>query len=272
MTDAAQDTVWEEIHTEVASTAQDEPLLASFLYAVVLNHKTYEDALSFQLASKLGGTTLPEVSLRDLVDEAFDGDPAIGQAFRADTVAVRDRDPACRGLSQPMLYLKGFQGLQAHRVAHYYWQHDRQPLARFLQSRASEVFGLDIHPAARIGQGILVDHATAVVIGETASVGDNVSILHQVTLGGTGKHGGDRHPKIGDGVLISVGASILGNVCIGEGAKIAAHAVVLTDVPPHSTFAGVPARMVGRPVAQQPALEMDHSINDGKPAPGEGDA
>ncbi|NIA14107.1 MAG: serine O-acetyltransferase [Nitrospiraceae bacterium] len=272
MTDTAQDTVWEEIRAEVALAAQQEPLLASFLYAVVLNHKTYEDAASFQLASKLGSTTLPGVSLHDLIDEAFAGDPAIGEAFRADTVAVRNRDPACRYYSQPMLYFKGFQGLQAHRVAHYYWEQGREPLALFLQSLASEVFGLDIHPAARIGQGILLDHATAVVIGETATVGDNVSILHQVTLGGTGKQGGDRHPKIGNGVLISVGASILGNVHVGDGAKIAAHAVVLTDVPPHSTFAGVPARMVGHPDAQQPALEMDHSINGGQPASGERDS
>ena len=264
MNEAAHDPIWEGIRAEVAEAAKKEPMLASFLYAVVLNHKTLEDALSFQLAGKLGSHTLTEVSLRDLIDEALANDPTIGEAFRADIVAVRDRDPACQHYSTPLLHLKGFQAIQAHRVAHYFWQQGREPLALFMQSRVSEVFSVDIHPAARLGRGILMDHASGVVIGETAVVGDNVSLLHHVTLGGTGKEVGDRHPKIGDGVLISVGASILGNVHIGEGAKIAAHAVVLRDVPPHCTFAGVPARMVGRPVVEQPALEMDHSINGEK--------
>ncbi len=260
----AGDMVWESIRTEVSEDAKNEPMLASFLYSVVLNHKRMEDALSFQLASKLGSTTLPEVSLRDLIDEAFASDPAIGEAFRADIRAVRNRDPACRTYSKPLLYFKGYQAIQAHRVAHYYWGQGREPLALFMQSRISEVFAVDIHPAAQLGQGLLIDHATGIVVGETATIGDNVSLLHHVTLGGTGKEVGDRHPKIGKGVLISVGASVLGNVHVGEGAKIAAHAVVLTDVPPHSTFAGVPACMVGHPRADQPALEMDHSINAGE--------
>ena len=260
--------VWETVRAEVAEDAKKEPMLASFLYAVVLNHKTLEDALSFQLAGKLGSHTLTEVSLRDLIDEAFADDPGIGEAFRADIVAVRNRDPACRHYSTPLLHFKGFQAVQAHRVAHYYWQRGREPLALFMQSRVSEVFNVDIHPAARMGRGILMDHASGVVIGETAVVGDNVSILHHVTLGGSGKATGDRHPKIGDGVLVSVGASILGNVHVGEGAKVAAHAVVLTDVPPHSTFAGVPARMVGHPLAEHPALDMDHSINGEEPSAG----
>jgi serine O-acetyltransferase len=260
MSQVNHDPIWETIRAEVTKSTKKEPMLASFLHAVVLNHRTLEDALSFQLASKLGSSTLSEVSLRDLVDEALANDPAIGPAFREDILAVRTRDPACRTHSAPLLYFKGFHALQAHRVAHYYWWNGREPLALFLQSRISEVFAVDIHPAARMGRGILMDHATGVVIGETAVVGDNVSMLHHVTLGGTGKEVGDRHPKVGNGVLISVGASILGNVKIGDGAKIAAHAVVLTDVPPHSTFAGVPARMVGHPTAPQPALEMDHSI------------
>ncbi|HOZ49277.1 MAG TPA: serine O-acetyltransferase [Candidatus Hydrogenedentes bacterium] len=257
-----KDPIWNTIRTEVEEDIRREPLLASFLYAVVLNHKTLEDVLSFQLASKLGSSTLTEVSLRDLIDEAFAGDPGIGAAFRADILAVRTRDPACTKYSTPLLHFKGFQAIQAHRVAHYYWTHGREPLALFMQSRISEVFGVDIHPGAKLGRGILMDHATGVVIGETAVVGDNVSLLHHVTLGGTGKELGDRHPKVGNGVLISVGASILGNVRIGDGAKIAAHAVVLSDVPAHSTFAGVPARMVGRPHDKQPALEMDHSITE----------
>ena len=263
MNAAPGDPVWETIRTEVEGDIKKAPLLASYLHAVVMNHRTLESALSFQLASKLGSSTLSEVSLRDLVDEAMANDPIIGAAVRADIEAVRTRDPACRRLSAPLLYFKGFQALQAHRVAHYFWQHGREPLALFMQSRISEVFAVDIHPAARIGKGLLIDHATGLVVGETSVIGDNVSMLHHVTLGGTGKEVGDRHPKIGNGVLISVGASVLGNVVIGEGAKIAAHAVVLTDVPPHSTFAGVPARMVGHPGAEQPALEMDHSIRRG---------
>lgn len=260
MVKANGDPIWDAIRAEVAEGAKKEPMLASFLYGVVLNHRTLEDALSFHLASKLGSGTLSEISLRDLIDEAFTSDPDIGPSLREDIAAVRTRDPACRTYSGPLLYFKGFHAIQAQRVAHYYWRKGREPLALFLQSRMSEVFGVDIHPAARLGRGFLIDHATGVVIGETAVVGDNVSMLHHVTLGGTGKEVGDRHPKIGNGVLISVGASILGNVKIGEGAKIAAHAVVLTDVPAHSTFAGVPARMVGHPTATQPALEMDHSI------------
>ncbi len=260
MSQETNDSIWETIRAEVTEDTKKEPMLASFLYAVVLNHKSLEDALSFHLASKLGSGTLPEATFRDLIDEAFANDASIGEALRADIVAVRTRDPACRTYSAPLLYFKGFHAVQAHRAAHYYWQHDREPLALFMQSRISEVFSVDIHPAARVGRGILMDHASGIVIGETAAIGDNVSMLHHVTLGGTGKATGDRHPKIGNGVLISVGASILGNVHVGEGAKIAAHAVVLSDVPPHSTFAGVPARMVGRPAAEQPALEMDHRI------------
>ncbi|HEO69653.1 MAG TPA: serine O-acetyltransferase [Candidatus Hydrogenedentes bacterium] len=260
METADPDPVWETIRAEVAEDTQKEPLLASFLYAVVLNHHTLDDALSFQLAAKLGSSTLTEVSLRDLIDAAFTGDPTIGEAVRADIRAVRTRDPACRQYCTPLLHFKGFHAIQAHRVAHYYWRQGREALALFLQSRISEVFGVDIHPAACLGRGLLMDHATGVVIGETSIVGDDVSLLHHVTLGGTGKTVGDRHPKVGNGVLISVGASVLGNVHIGEGAKVAAHAVVLTDVPPHMTVAGVPARIIGHPKSEQPALEMDHHI------------
>lgn len=261
MSDQENDRIWQAIREEVAEDAKNEPMLASFLYAVVLNHKTFEDALSFHLASKLESPTLPAVTLRDLIDDALRGDPAIGNAARADTEAVCTRDPACRKYSTPLLYLKGFHALQSYRVAHYYWNQGRRPLALFMQSRVSEVFGVDIHPAARVGRGILIDHATSVVIGETAVVEDNVSMLHEVTLGGTGKMGGDRHPKVRRGVLISAGAKILGNVEVGEGAKVGGGAVVLTDVPPHTTFVGVPAKMVGRPGTPEPALEMDHWLS-----------
>ena len=253
--------IWETIRKEVARDAKQEPMLASFLHAVVLNHKRLEDALSFHLASKLESSMITALTLRDLFDEAFAGDLDIGRAVRADIQAVCTRDPACRGYSVPLLYFKGFHALQSYRVAHYFWTCGREPLALYLQSRISEVFSVDIHPAARIGSGILMDHATGIVVGETAVVADNVSILHDVTLGGTGKEKGNRHPKIGEGVLISAGAKILGNVKVGEGAKVGASAVVLNDVPPHCTVAGVPAKAVGRPKYERPALEMNHTLS-----------
>lgn len=254
------DPIWDKIRNEAKEEAQREPMLASFLHSVVLNHKSLEDALSFQLACKLDSHTLTAPTLRDLIDEAFHGDTTIQGAIRADVQAVIDRDPACTEYATPLLYLKGFQALQAYRVAHYYWQQGRKSLALFLQSRISDVFGVDIHPAATIGHGILIDHATSVVIGETAVVADNVSMLHEVTLGGTGKNKGDRHPKIREGVLIAAGAKILGNVIVGEGAKVGSSAVVLEDVAPHTTVVGVPARAIGDELRTSPALEMDHRI------------
>lgn len=260
MSQREKDIIWETIREEVVRDTEHEPTLASFLHGVVLNHRKLEDALSFHLASKLESATIPAITLRDLIDEAFSGDHEIGAAVRADIQAVCTRDPACRGYLIPLLYFKGFHALQAYRVAHFYWKQGREPLALYLQSRISEVFGVDIHPAARIGRGILIDHATSVVIGETAVVEDNVSMLHEVTLGGTGKEKGDRHPKVRKGVLIGTGAKILGNIEVGEGAKIGAGSVVLDPVPPHCTVAGVPAKIVGRVAVAEPALEMDHRI------------
>jgi len=260
MAQQQDDEVWARVRAEAEADAQTEPMLASFIYSIILNHSSLEDALSFQLAGKLESHTLTAVSLRDLIDEAFQNDPEIGGAIREDMVAVCDRDAACNKYSTPLLYFKGYQAIQAYRVAHYYWTRDRHELALFLQSRISEVFAVDIHPAARIGRGILIDHATSVVIGETAVVEDNVSMLHEVTLGGTGKITGDRHPKVRHGVLIAAGAKILGNVEIGEGAKVGGGAVVLDDVPPHTTVVGVPARPVCHTRSDQPALDMDHRI------------
>lgn len=257
------DTLWQEILAEVTHDAQGEPMLASFLHSVALNHRRLEDALSFMLAGKLEGTTIPAITLRDLIDEAFAQDTSIGTAFRADIRAVRERDPACRGLSTPLLYFKGFHALQSYRVAHYFWQQGREALALFLQSRISKVFSVDIHPAARIGSGIHIDHATGLVIGETAVVEDNVSMFHEVTLGGTGKQTGDRHPKVRKFVLLSAGAKILGNVEIGEGSKVAACSVVLKDVPAHCTVAGVPAEIVRYHGAGQPAFDMDQGLANG---------
>ena len=257
-----RDTLWEQIRAEAAEGTWREPMLSSFLHATILNHKTFEAALGFQLASKLESPNLPALSLRDLIEEAFDTEPELGLMAREDLLAVHERDPACRKYSQPMLYFKGYLSIQAYRVAHHYWNRDRMHLALFLQSRISEVFAVDIHPAAQLGKGCFIDHATGVVIGETAVVEENVSMLHAVTLGGTGKERGDRHPKIGRGVLISAGAKILGNIRVGEGAKVAADAVVLEDVPPHTTVAGIPARPIGRASSDQPALEMDHRFRE----------
>jgi serine O-acetyltransferase len=257
---AVDDPVWQEIRQEVTREVDRESILASFLYATILKHDTLEDALSFHLAGKLGGPSLSEMLIREVIDEAFASSPSIGEAVRADLRAVRDRDPASTSFSHPFLYFKGFQALQSYRVAHWLWTQERRSLALFLQNRISQVFAVDIHPAARIGQGILIDHGTGVVIGETAVVENDVSMLHDVTLGGTGKETGDRHPKVREGVLIGTGAKILGNVEIGAGAKVGAGSVVLTSVAPHCTVAGVPAKVVGKPCDQEPARTMDHRL------------
>ncbi len=257
MSRKSSDPIWEAVRTEALEATQKEPMLSSFLHATILAHKRLEDALSFHLAGKLESVALPAMTLRELFDEAYSQDATIGAATREDMKAVCLRDPACRTYSTPLLYFKGFHALQSYRAAHYFWNHERQHLALFLQSRISEVFTVDIHPAARIGKGILIDHAHGLVIGETAVVANNVSMLHNVTLGGTGKAVGDRHPKIHEGVMIGAGAKILGNVTVGTGSKIAAGAVVLSDVPPHTAMAGVPARPVGKVRAEIPAFEMD---------------
>ncbi len=257
---AAVDPLWQGIRSEVEVVAAREPILASFLHASVLNHKTLEGSLGFILAGKLECSVLPAMLVRELIHDACEGDRRIGESIRADIRAVRDRDPAASTFSEPFLYFKGFHALQTHRVGHWLWHQGRESLAQFLQSRMSEVFGVDIHPAARIGNGILIDHATSVVVGETAVIEDNVSMLHEVTLGGTGKDHGDRHPKVRHGVLIGAGAKILGNVEIGAGAKVGAGSVVLEDVAPHTTVAGVPAEVVGAPGTPEPALSMDHRL------------
>lgn len=254
--------VWSLLNQEVIRMAESEPMLASYLHATVLNHRTIEDALSYLLACKLETPYLSAMSLREVVNQAFSASAEIREAIRRDLSAVLERDPAARGVAQPFLHYKGFHALESHRVAHWLWSEGRQSLAFYLQNRISEVFAVDIHPAARIGMGILIDHGTSVVIGETAVVGDDVSMLHEVTLGGTGKEAGDRHPKVGKGVMIGAGAKILGNIRIGDGSKVAAGSVVLKEVPPHSTAAGVPARIVGRPKTDEPALLMDQDVDE----------
>ncbi len=254
------DSVWESIRLQTRKQAESEPVLASFLYATILNHDSLRAALSFHLANKLDSPALPAMLIREVIEEALVNDETIIESVRADLLAVSERDSACCSLVTPLLYFKGFHALQAYRVAHWLWQQGRNSLALFLQNRISAVFGVDIHPAAQIGKGIMFDHATGIVIGETAIVEDNVSIMQSVTLGGTGKEAGDRHPKVRRGVLIGAGAKILGNITVGECAKIGAGSVVLKDVPSRATVAGVPAQIIGETQCSQPAREMDHLI------------
>ena len=258
--EAARDADWARLRREAADIAQAEPMLAGLLHDSILRHGSLERALAAFLAGKLASHDLSDLALLEVFDEALETSPEIGAAVRLDLEAVRERDPAARSLAIPFLYFKGFQALQAYRVAHALWHRERKPLAQFLQSRIAETFNVDIHPAARIGRGILIDHGTGVVIGETAVVGDNVSMLHGVTLGGTGKSSGDRHPKVGCGVMIGAGAKILGNVRVGDGAKIAAGSVVLSEVPAHTTVAGIPAKVVGHPAEAEPARTMDQTV------------
>jgi len=256
-----QDFIWQTIRRESDVQAQEEPILASFFHATILNHNSLECALSYHLANKLESTEASALLIREVVHQALRSDHHIGHSARSDLAAIQQRDSACASMAIPFLFYKGFHALQAYRVAHWLWQQGRKSLALFLQNRISVVFGVDVHPAAKIGQGIMLDHATGIVIGETAVIEDDVSIMQAVTLGGTGKVSGDRHPKVRAGVLISAGAKVIGNIEIGEGAKIGAGSVVLKDVPAHTTVAGVPAKIVGSPNTDQPSLNMNHDLN-----------
>lgn len=255
---AAVDPVWSRITAEAEEAIRQEPLLGGLIHGSVLHHATLETALAYRMAQKLASGEMSEQLLREIVDGAYASDPSLGAAARADIVAVFDRDPACHRFLQPLLYFKGFQAIQAYRIGHWMWREGRRDFAYYIQMRVSEVYGVDIHPAARIGRGIMIDHAHSIVIGETAVVGDNVSMLHSVTLGGTGKEDDDRHPKIGNGVLIGAGAKVLGNIRIGNCSRIAAGSVVLHEVPPCKTVAGVPAKIVGEAGCDQPSMTMDH--------------
>lgn len=259
MTAPMADPLWDAIRRETLAAVNDEPLLASFLYMTVLRHGSLEDVLAFHLSSKLASPVMDARALLELFSEALAADPAISVAMRADIEACFQRDPACDNYATPLLYFKGFHAIQSQRITHWLWQQGRRTLALFLQNRISEVTGADIHPAARIGHGVMLDHGTGVVVGETAVIGNNVSMLQGVTLGGTGKEHGDRHPKIGDGVLIGANASILGNICVGECAKVGAGSVVLDEVPPHVTVVGVPARVVAQ-AQGTPGLDMDQRV------------
>ncbi len=259
---ASLDPVWSAIRREAEQVTRDEPLMASLVHAGILHHSSLERALSYRIAQKLASPEMSDLILREIVDEAYQDDRELGISARADILAVFERDPACHRYLQPLLFFKGFQALQCYRIGHWLWQQRRTDMAYFIQMRTSEVFGVDIHPGARMGNGVMMDHAHSIVIGETAAVGDNVSMLHSVTLGGTGKEDGDRHPKIGDGVLIGAGAAVLGNIRVGGCSRIAAGSVVLQDVPPCKTVAGVPAHIVGEAGCAEPSKTMNQMIGE----------
>ena len=255
------DPVWSRVRQDAHEMIENEPIMGGLVHSGVLHHSSLENALSYRMALKMSSDEMPTQILRELIDEAYADDPALGEAARADITAVFERDPACHRLIQPILFFKGFQAVQSYRVAHWLWGKGRHAMAQFMQMRSSEVFGVDIHPGAVVGRGIMIDHAHSIVIGETAVVGDNVSMLHSVTLGGTGKADGDRHPKIENGVLIGAGAKVLGNIRIGYCSRIAAGSVVLQEIPPCKTVAGVPAKIVGEAGCSQPSQSMDQILS-----------
>jgi len=259
---ASAGSLWQAMRSEVHARAEFEPIMATYFQATVLNHDTLDGSLSFLLASKLDSSVVSSMALREIIQDAFANEASLTRAAEIDIKATRERDPACNSYSTPFLFYKGFQALQIHRVAHWLWTQERHSLAFFLQNQVSTIFGVDIHPAARIGCGIMFDHATGLVIGETAIVEDDVSILHGVTLGGTGKESGDRHPKIRSGVMIGANASIIGNLEIGEGAKVGAGSVVMKDVPPHVTVAGIPAKIIGTLNQECDGRDMDQCFFD----------
>jgi serine O-acetyltransferase len=257
---SSEEELWQTLRTEVSRVATRESVLRSFLELAVLRHASFGDALASLLARKLAEPVMPAELLEGLVRGALKDDPAIVEAAVADLIATRTRDPAAESYATPFLYYKGFHALEWHRVNHWLWRQRRREMADFIQSRISEFFAVDIHPAVPVGRGVFIDHGTGIVIGETSVIGNDVSILQEVTLGGTGKERGDRHPKVRDGVLLSTGAKVLGNIEIGKGAKVGAGSVVLKDVPPCATVAGVPAKIVGWCSDATPALAMDQSL------------
>jgi serine O-acetyltransferase len=262
---ASCDPIWSALRVQAEQLAESEPELASFAHATILKHERLEQALSYHLAKKIGGEDLSPMQAREIFEEAFAADPAMGEAVRADLSAVFQRDPACHSYVQAFLFFKGFHALQSHRVAHWLWTSGRDWMAYFFQNRVSDLFAVDIHPAARFGRGIFIDHATGVVVGETAVVEDDVSMLHGVLLGGTGKESEDRHPKVRRGVLLGAGAKVLGNIEVGEYSRVGSGSVVLKPVPPRTTVAGVPARVIGQAGSARPSQDMDHSLPDPNP-------
>ncbi len=264
------DPIWDIIRAEAEEIARREPALASFIFSNVLNHAHLEVAICHRLAQRIDHDDVSADLIRQTFDRILERDQSIAAAFRADLSAIADRDPACKRQIEPLLYYKGFHALQTHRFAHWLYYNGERDFALYLQSQSSRVFGVDIHPAAKIGRGIMFDHATGIVVGETASIGDMSSLLHSVTLGGSGKEGGDRHPKVGSCVMIGAGAKILGNITVGDCARVAAGSVVLKDVPPNTTVAGVPARVVGVAGCPEPGRTMNQMLGvDGEDGTGQ---
>src|SRR5438034_816850 len=259
------DPVWARIRGEAEDIVRREPELATLIYSTILHHDSLEAAVVHGVAERLDRPEVSGEMIRQAYADALQAEPAIGEAFRADIVATIDRDPAADRFLEPVLYFKGFHAIQTHRLAHWLWNRGRRDFALYLQSRSSAAFQCDIHPAARIGRGIFLDHATGLVVGETAVIGDNVSMLHGVTLGGTGKDHGDRHPKIRDGVLLGAGAKIIGNIEVGHCARVAAGSVVLKSVPNNVTVAGVPAKVIGEATCAEPSRTMDQMFYDHGP-------
>jgi len=256
------DPVWSRIRREAEEVVRREPELATFIYSTVLHHDRLEAAVVYRLAERLDHAALSAGLIHQAYMDALEDAPSLGEAFRADIVATVDRDPATRRVIEPLLYYKGFHAIETYRLAHWLWEKGRRDFALYLQSRSSAAFQCDIHPAAKIGRGIFLDHATGLVVGETAVIEDDVSLLHDVTLGGTGKEAGDRHPKIRYGVMIGAGAKILGNIEVGHCSRIAAGSVVVKPVPNNVTVAGVPAKVVGKAGCPDPARTMDQIFQD----------
>src|SRR5215475_4805384 len=260
LTVAAYDPVWDHVRNEAEEAARREPELAALMFANILNHDCLEDAVCHRLAQRLGHDNVNADLIRQTFLSLAAEDTEYGAIIRADLAAVYDRDPACSRFIDPLLYFKGFHALETQRFSHALWHAGRKDFALYLQSQSSMVFNIDIHPASKIGRGIMLDHGSGIVIGETAAIGDHSSLLHGVTLGGSGKETGDRHPKVGRCVLVGAGAKILGNIHVGDCARIASGSVVLKDVPPKTTVAGVPARVVGEAGCAQPSRTMDQLL------------
>lgn len=254
--------IWHTLRQEALEAAKAEPALASMLHATILSHDGLKCALSFHIARKLNDAGFGEMTLREIIDDYYTQDTSLIEAAERDLQAIYERDPAAKGYLQAFMFFKGFISIQIYRIANRLWRDGRFTMAHHFQSRMSELFQIDIHPAATMGKGIFMDHGTGIVIGETAVIGDDVSMLHGVTLGGTGAHTGDRHPKIGNGVLLGAGAKVLGNIKIGDHAKIAAGSVVLKPVPEHCTAAGVPAKLINCKTCSDPAKSMDQTLSD----------
>ncbi|HET6308446.1 MAG TPA: serine O-acetyltransferase [Rhodopila sp.] len=259
---AVTDAMWARLRQEAQDAYEREPKLASLFFDSILNQPSFEAAVFHRVAARLKNDVVSLSLIVQAFSNAAAADGCLVEAAKADMAAVLDRDPACNRLLEPLLYFKGFHAIQAHRLNHFLWHHGERDFALYLQSRSSEVFQTDIHPAAKFGMGIFLDHATGLVVGETATVGDNVSMLHHVTLGGSGKESGDRHPKIGRGVVIGAGAAILGNIEVGEHARVAAGSVVLKPVPAHATVAGVPAKVMRIVDTDEPSRSMDQTLSD----------